>query len=150
MKPGLFTFWGKAAGAVTLSGNQTHTIIIAIPGGQKGGRRHHHPHQGNHIFKGNQGHHPTPQKRQTRREGGGLLSLEERNEEMTETRIELTDNQRAKLCKMLHSMYLLGFCDAILDRTTEEKGAKALVAVENKSMKTVDRLIRDLFGGPIL
>lgn len=69
---------------------------------------------------------------------------------MTETRIELTDNQRAKLCKMLHSMYLLGFCDAILDRTTEEKGAKALVAVENKSMKTVDRLSRDLFGGPIL
>lgn len=90
------------------------------------------------------------EKRQTRREGGGLLSLEERNEEMTETRIELTDNQRAKLCKMLHSMYLQGLCDAILDRTTEEKGAKALVAVENESMKTVDRLSRELFGGPIL
>lgn len=69
---------------------------------------------------------------------------------MTDTKIELTDNQRGKLCKMLDSMYLQGFCDAILDRTTDEKGAKALVKVEHESMKTVDRLSRDLFGGPIL
>lgn len=69
---------------------------------------------------------------------------------MTDTKIELTDKQREKLCKMLHSMYLQGLCDAILDRTTDEKGAKALVAVENESMKTVDRLSRELFGGPIL
>ena len=65
MKPGLFTFWGKAAGAVTLSGNQTHTIIIAIPGGQKGGRGHPHPPPGQHTIKGNQGPPPHPQKRQT-------------------------------------------------------------------------------------
>lgn len=117
---------------------------------KKGAGGTHTPTRETTHIRGTRGHHPHPPKRQTRREGGGLLSLEERNEEMTETRIELTDNQRAKLCKMLHSMYLLGFCDAILDRTTEEKGAKALVAVENKSMKTVDRLSRDLFGGPIL
>ena len=69
---------------------------------------------------------------------------------MTDTKIELTDNQRAKLCKMLHSMYLQGLCEAILDRANDKKGVKALVAVENESMKTVDRLSRELFGGPIL
>ncbi len=69
---------------------------------------------------------------------------------MTDTKIELTDNQRGKLCKMLHSMYLQGLCDAILDRTTDEKSAKALATVENESMKTVARLSRELFGGPIL
>lgn len=101
-------------------------------------------------IRGTRGTTPHPPKRQTRREGGGLLSLEERNEEMTETKIELTDNQRAKLCKMLHSMYLQGLCEAILDRATDKKGVKALVAVENESMKTVERLSRELFGGPIL
>lgn len=69
---------------------------------------------------------------------------------MTETRIELTDNQRAKLCKMLHSMYLHGICESILDRATDKKSAKTLIAVENDCVKTVDRLSRDLFGGPIL
>lgn len=69
---------------------------------------------------------------------------------MTDTKIELTDNQRGKLCKMLHSMYLQGVCESILDRATDEKSAKALIAVENDCMKTVARLSRELFGGPIL
>ena len=51
---------------------------------------------------------------------------------MTETRIELTDNQRAKLCKMLHSMLLCGICEALLDRATDKKAAKALDDLERK------------------
>lgn len=69
---------------------------------------------------------------------------------MTETRIALTDNQRAKLCKMLHSMLLCGICEALLDRATDKKTAKALDNLEREKIETVDRLSRDLFGGSIL
>lgn len=69
---------------------------------------------------------------------------------MTNEKIELTKGQKGKLLKMFRSMYINGMSEAILDRTTDEPTIKKLVEIEEENMETIDRLSRELFGGPIL
>ena len=145
-----FCFFGEGGGPCYTVPFWDTYIYMPSQAAKKGAGGTTTPTRATTLIRGTRGHHPHPPKRQTRREGGGLLSLEERNEEMTETRIELTDNQRAKLCKMLHSMLLCGICEALLDRATDKKTAKALDDLEREEIETVARLSRELFGGPIL
>jgi len=69
---------------------------------------------------------------------------------MTNEKIELTDSQKAKILQMLTSMYINGMSEAILDRTTDEPTIKKLLEIEEENTETIDRLSRELFGGPIL
>lgn len=80
----------------------------------------------------------------------GTFCKEKGEKRMTNEKIELTESQKAKILQMLTSMYINGMSEALLDRTTDEPTIKRLVEIEEENTETIDRLSRELFGGPIL